>query len=58
MSAHGFVSFFLADKQQRVVASTNDELIGQAAVLFAAAHLTTANTLTWTLFLLAQHPVH
>jgi cytochrome P450 len=35
---------------------TDEELIGQAAVLFAAAHLTTANTLTWTLFLLAQHP--
>ncbi|MCI0379261.1 MAG: cytochrome P450 [Gemmataceae bacterium] len=32
------------------------ELIGQAAVLFGAAHLTTANSLTWTLFLLAQHP--
>ena len=38
------------------VGLTDDELIGQAAVLFAAAHLTTANTLTWTLFLLAQHP--
>ncbi|MDZ4817469.1 MAG: cytochrome P450 [Planctomycetota bacterium] len=35
---------------------TDNELIGQAAILFAAAHLTTANTLTWTLFLLAQHP--
>ncbi|MEX2560475.1 MAG: cytochrome P450, partial [Pirellulales bacterium] len=35
---------------------TDAELIGQAAVLFGAAHLTTANTLTWTLFLLAQHP--
>jgi len=34
----------------------DDELIGQAAILFGAAHLTTANTLTWTLFLLAQHP--
>jgi cytochrome P450 len=32
------------------------ELIGQAAVLFGAAHLTTANSLAWTLFLLAQHP--
>jgi cytochrome P450 len=32
------------------------ELIGQSAILFGAAHLTTANTLTWTLFLLAQHP--
>jgi cytochrome P450 len=38
------------------VGLSDDELIGQAAVLFAAAHLTTANTLTWTLFLLAQHP--
>jgi cytochrome P450 len=34
----------------------DDELIGQAAILFGAAHLTTANTLTWTLFLLTQHP--
>jgi cytochrome P450 len=32
------------------------ELIGQTTLLFGAAHLTTANTLTWTLFLVAQHP--
>lgn len=32
------------------------ELIGHVALLFAAAHLTTAHSLTWTLFLLAQHP--
>ena len=35
---------------------TDAELIGQAAVLFGAAHLTTSFSLTWTLFLLAQHP--
>lgn len=35
---------------------TQEELVGQAALLFAAAHLTTAHSLTWTLFLLAQHP--
>ena len=35
---------------------TDDELIGQAAILFGAAHLTTASSLTWTLFLLAQYP--
>jgi cytochrome P450 len=35
---------------------SDDELIGQAAVLFGAAHLTTAHTLTWALFLLCQHP--
>jgi cytochrome P450 len=34
----------------------DQELIGHAALLFGAAHLTTANTLTWTLLLLAQHP--
>ncbi|MEZ6073906.1 MAG: cytochrome P450 [Pirellulales bacterium] len=32
------------------------ELIGHTALLFAAAHLTTSHTLTWTLLLLAQHP--
>ncbi len=32
------------------------ELVGQAAVLFGAAHMTTAHSLTWTLLLLAQHP--
>lgn len=35
---------------------TDAELIGQACVLFGAAHLTSANTLSWTLLLLAQHP--
>jgi cytochrome P450 len=35
---------------------TDEELVGQAAVLFSAAHMTTAHSLTWTLFLLAQHP--
>jgi cytochrome P450 len=35
---------------------TDAELVGQTVLLFGAAHLTTANTLTWTLFLLAQHP--
>ncbi|MBM4074590.1 MAG: cytochrome P450 [Planctomycetes bacterium] len=35
---------------------SDDELVGQAALIFAAAHLTTAHTLSWTLFLLAQHP--
>ncbi len=33
-----------------------DKLVGHTTLLFAAAHLTTAHTLSWTLFLLAQHP--
>lgn len=32
------------------------QLVGHTALLFGAAHLTTAHTFTWTLFLLAQHP--
>lgn len=35
---------------------TDTELIGHVTLLFGAAHLTTAHSLTWTLFLLAQHP--
>ena len=31
-------------------------LSGHVALLFGAAHLTTAHTFAWTLFLLAQHP--
>jgi eukaryotic-like serine/threonine-protein kinase len=30
MSAHGFISYFVADKDQRVVSSSNLELIGQS----------------------------
>jgi cytochrome P450 len=35
---------------------SDDEVLGQTTVLFSAAHETTADALTWTLFLLAQHP--
>lgn len=35
---------------------SDDHLTGHATLLFAAAHLTTAHTFSWTLFLLSQHP--
>jgi cytochrome P450 len=35
---------------------TDAELVGQCAILFGASFETTASTLTWTLFLLSQHP--
>ena len=35
---------------------TDDELVGQVATLFVAGHDITARVLTWTLFLLSQHP--
>lgn len=34
----------------------DEKLVGHATLTFAAAHLTTAHTFSWTLFLLAQHP--
>jgi cytochrome P450 len=35
---------------------TDAELIGNAVLLYLAGHETSANALTWALFLLAQHP--
>jgi cytochrome P450 len=35
---------------------SEDDLLGQTAILFAASFETTATTLAWTLFLLAQFP--
>ncbi len=35
---------------------SEDELVGHAGVIFAAGHETSSNALSWTLFLLAQHP--
>lgn len=37
-------------------AMSEEELIGHVGVMFAAGHETSANALTWTLFLLSQHP--
>lgn len=37
-------------------ALTDDELIGHINILLTAGHETTANVLSWTIFLLAQHP--
>lgn len=53
---HDVISLLVRARDENGNQLSDDELIGQAAILFGAAHLTTANTLTWTLFLLAQHP--
>ncbi len=37
-------------------ALTDTDLIGQAGLIFIAGHETSSNALTWTLFLLSQHP--
>lgn len=41
---------------ERYGGMTDDDLLGQTAVLFTASYETTANALTWTIFLLSQHP--
>ena len=35
---------------------SEEELLGHVGVIFIAGHETSANALTWTLFLLSQHP--
>lgn len=42
--------------QQSEQQLSDDKLVGHATLTFGAAHLTTAHTFSWTLFLLAQHP--
>jgi len=49
-------SLLLQARERADSGVTDTELIGQTAILFAAGYLTTANTLAWTSFLLAQHP--
>jgi cytochrome P450 len=55
-SATDVLNLLIHAHDEQGVALNDEELIGQAAILFSAAHLTTANSLSWTLFLLAQHP--
>jgi cytochrome P450 len=50
------LSTLISVRDEDGTALTDAELIGQAAILFIAGHETSANALTWALFLLAQHP--
>ena len=50
------VSLLVAANRDGHLWMTDEDLIGQATIAFAASYETTANAMTWTLFLLAQHP--
>ncbi len=50
------LSMLLSSRDESGAALTDDEVLGHAGVIFAAGHETSANALSWTLFLLSQHP--
>jgi len=52
----GVVSLLMEARDNEGRGMTNAELVGQAAILFIASFETTSSALTWSLFLLAQHP--
>jgi cytochrome P450 len=49
-------SLITSTDEEGGAALTEDELVGHVGSIFGAAHETTASALTWTVFLLAQHP--
>jgi cytochrome P450 len=50
------LAMLMAARDEDGTAMTDDELLGQTFTLLLAGHETSSNALTWTLFLLAQHP--
>ena len=50
------LSLLIQARDEQGEGLSETELLGHAGVLFAAGHETSANALTWTLFLLSQHP--
>jgi cytochrome P450 len=50
------LSILLAARDEGGTQLTEDELLGQLFLLFFAGHDTTRSALSWTLFLLSQHP--
>ena len=50
------ISMLIRAHDQDNGAMTEDELVGEVSILFTAAHETNTVALTWTLFLLSQHP--
>ena len=55
-SGRDMLSMLLEARDEGGAQLSEDELIGHAGVIFAAGHETSSNALSWTLFLLAQHP--
>jgi len=56
VSGNDVVSMLLKARDEDGSAFTEQEVIGNAFIIFGAGHETSANALTWALFLLSQHP--
>lgn len=50
------LSMLLQARDEEGGSMSDAELVGQTNILFVAGHETTTNSLTWTFFLLDQHP--
>lgn len=55
-SRRDMLSMLLETRDEQGGGLSEDELIGHAGVIFAAGHETSSNALSWTLFLLTEHP--
>jgi cytochrome P450 len=55
-SGADILSMLLEAKDEQGASLSDDELVGHVGVIFAAGYETTSNALSWTLFLLSQHP--
>jgi cytochrome P450 len=55
-ASHDIVSTLIDARDEDGSTMSDDELVSETNILFAAGHETSWNVLTWTLFLLAQHP--
>jgi cytochrome P450 len=54
--SHDLLSLLIHARDENGLRLSEDELIGQANILFLAGHETTANSLSYILLLLSQHP--
>ncbi|NDJ54082.1 MAG: cytochrome P450 [Chloroflexi bacterium] len=52
------LSMLLLARDEDGSAMSDQQVMDEAVTLFLAGHETTANALTWTFYLLAQHPEH
>lgn len=55
-SGEDVLSMMIRARREDPSSLTDDEMIGQAFTMFFAGHDTASKALTWTLFLLSQHP--